>query len=290
MACSYLLAETDLPRPPSSGRSRSAEEAAKQQAEDLMNAMPADVDASVNSEGQTESPANLDDPIKHELSSDPEGVNGEKKSTVSRASTTKSANTLEHVLSLHTAGRMKRPSSPSEKVKQGVSIPSQRRWLYYWSLVIARQSPPGFWSLNAAEREPSPKVQLTNMKLRMRELSGVKANLIKAANILIDKTGKGKAVPDSKSQVWASLARYDDELVDTLEYWERVTRADDGNMGSRKPGSEHQDGGELKGIFVDAKWDAGKMVRSFARLGTLGGDGVTKEAVSIPHNIPLLFC
>ena len=240
-----------------------------------MNVMPADVDASVNAEPPSDSSSSPSDPIKNEISDNTLNAKPTHKSTLSRVSAA-STTSLDDVLKLHTVGRMKRPSSPSRKVKPGVSIPSQRRWLYYWSLLISHQGPPGLWSLNAPESEPPPKVRLVQIKLRLHELSGVKANLIKAASTLIDRTGRGKGAK-STSQVWASLARYDDELVDTLEWWERTTRTEDGEMGVRRAGSEHQPGRELKDVFATEKWDKGKMVRPFARLGTVGEDGVQKQ-------------
>lgn len=277
MACSYLLTLTDLPRSPSAGRSQVLEDNAKQKAEDLMNVMPADVDASVNAEPPSSAASATSDPIKHELST-PTAQTKLKDTPQPSRSSTLSTTSLDSVLDLHTAGRMKRPSSPSARVKPGVSIPSQRRWLYYWSLLLAGQGPPGLWT-PVDEKQTQPKVRLTGLTLRMRELTGVKAHLLKAANALIDKAGRGKAT--GGSQVWASLARYDDDLVNELEWWERVTRAEDGNLGVRKPGSEHQpDGKDLSKVFADAKWDKGKMVRVFARLGSVSEDAARTEEAS----------
>ena len=84
-----------------------------------------------------------------------------------------------------------------------------------------------------------------------------------------------------------SLARYDDELVNTLEGWEKHTRdPDPRNMGRRRLGSETMPaaGGEqeIVKLLDDGKWDSGKMVRSFARLGVTSKEHVfaTHEAVS----------
>ena len=198
--------------------------------------------------------------------------------------------TLEDVLALHTSRRMKAPSSPDKKLKHGVSIPSQRRWLQYWSLVLADASPPGFWSISdPATPKTESRVRLTEIRVRMRELGGVKMNLLRVADKLLEKSNgsrstgrKGTSVLDrGKGPVWISLARYNDELVEKLEQWEKYTRDVNGKMNSRREGSEYMptSSGEesLRELFSDGRWDKGKMIRSFARLGDTEGIKVKEQ-------------
>ena len=180
---------------------------------------------------------------------------------------------LKNVLDLHTSRRMK-ASTPDAKMKQGVSIPSQRRWLYYWSLVLTHQAPPDFWPLSPGPDASMAKVRITQIKVRMKEMSSFKMNLVKAANLVIGRTGGGKG--NDHGHVWASLARYDDEFVNKLEMWERRTRDEGGHVGRRKRGSEHGEGEELADLFADQSWDKGKMVRSFARMGAGGDSSIQK--------------
>ncbi|KAJ6590565.1 phosphatases II [Mycena vulgaris] len=180
---------------------------------------------------------------------------------------------LKGVLDLHTSRRMK-PAGANEPVKQGVSIPSQRRWLHYWALLLAHEAPPHFW----APPPPKPKVRLTRITVRMREAGAVKLNLVRAATAVMDRTSLGKPGGGS-GHVWVSLARYDDAFVGLLERWEAHTRDAGGHMGRRRAGAARLDGEELRDVFDDkGKWDKTKMVRSFARLGMPGDGGVTKTA------------
>ncbi|OBZ78147.1 Phosphatidylinositol 3,4,5-trisphosphate 3-phosphatase and dual-specificity protein phosphatase PTEN [Grifola frondosa] len=285
MACAYLLALDSDPSVPRLDCTRTSKEQAKSRAEVAMNAMPPDEipaeSTSVSSTPPTE------DPVKQEFV-DSEGSDvvqqdmaGGGKTAAAKKITT---NSLSDVLELHTSRRMKRPSSPSTKHTQGVSIPSQRRWLYYWSLLIAHQGPPGFWALDPDTPQPAPKVRLTQIKVRIHELSGVKTNLVRAANAFIDSTGFGKAASmratmsaKTKGDMWVSLARYNDELVSTLEKWERHTRDKGGDMGKRRSDGDHLEGDALMDVFQDGKWDSSKMVRSFARLGVVGEGTVQTE-------------
>jgi phosphatidylinositol-3,4,5-trisphosphate 3-phosphatase and dual-specificity protein phosphatase PTEN len=112
----------------------------------------------------------------------------------------------------------------------------------------------------------------------MKESSGVKLNIVKAASLIIDRTKRSNTPhPTGKGHVWVSLARYDDELVNLLETWERHTR-DGVHYGRRRKGSDHMDDEPLSKVFDEGgKWDKGKMVRSFKRLGLTDERAVEKE-------------
>jgi len=253
MACSYIMTTDDIL--PTTKR-KDTEEWTEDQVEALISAMPTD-DPSVplTQEGyESTHPADK---------SATNSGKGERRKTASEA--------LAHVLELHTSKRMKAPS-PGEKGKQGISIPSQRRWLHYWSLLLLHRAPRNFWT-----DEPHPKVHIISITLRMREASAIKNRFIKATNAILDRTSEKKY--KGKGGVWVSLARYDDELVDSLESWERHTRDEDGHMGLRKPGSDRRGDEALADVFKTRKWDEKKMVRSFARLGT--SDGVRAEETEL---------
>ena len=293
MACAYLLSLEDAPSPPSIEQSRTRKEEAKSRAEELMNTMPNDDSVEVHLRAEHVD-ASKADPVKQELdlssgASSPSISSQTNDSNDSRSDS--SRNKLAHVLDLHTRGRMRRPSSPAQKPKQGVSIPSQRRWLYYWSLLLVHQGPLDFWSVNPEVlNQPPPKVRLTHVTVRMRELSGVESGLVRVAHAVLNHTSFGKAkhlssVKNASSHVWVSLARYKDEFVNELEEWEKRTRADDGSLGKRKPGSDHVGDESLSDMFRTDRWDGSKMVQSFARLGTQGEDDVSQEVTQVRREL-----
>jgi phosphatidylinositol-3,4,5-trisphosphate 3-phosphatase and dual-specificity protein phosphatase PTEN len=129
------------------------------------------------------------------------------------------------------------------------------QWLHYWSLVLAHAAPPGFWSTpSPSPPVPSPKARIRRLVLRAREPSNLRTSLVRAANAVVGRTGLAKTRTHA-GQVWASLARYDDALVRALEQLERETRVAEEADGARRT------------VFEDGRWDAQKMVRSFARMG-----------------------
>ncbi|KAI0065275.1 hypothetical protein BV25DRAFT_1836579 [Artomyces pyxidatus] len=243
------------------------------------------------------------------------------------------ASTLADVLKLHTSRRMRAstssssssssisdiskveavdstPGPPPKKGRQGVSIPSQRRWLYYWSLLLSNGGPTHFWPPlphppTSPDYTPQPKlsrVRLLDVKVRMREPKGVKVSAIKAASHLLGLVGQN-AKPQGGSEygladLWVSLARYDDTLVDTLERWERWSREIGiGGFGRRRRGGDHiprskapeQDDAAgktnaefeegIQDVFKEGKWDQTKMVRSFAKLGVVPGQEVREGKI-----------
>lgn len=287
LACAYLLSLDDSPAPPRLERNYTAKQWAHVRADELMQSMPTDDTAEDLSDKKLDaSPSDLSKESemlpKSPVAESPADIATPKPIRASiPPPTTSLSGPLKDVLDLHTSRRMKTSSSPdpNAKVKQGVSIHSQRRWLYYWSLLLTQQGPADFWPLNPHPDAPRPKVRITQIRVRMREVSGMKMNIVRAANLMMDRRSSGSSgKADDKGHVWVSLARYDDQLVETLERLERRTRDEGGHMGRRKGESGSGEEEELNELFLDDKWDKWKMVSSFARMGTLTDSAVYMES------------
>lgn len=190
--------------------------------------------------------------------------------SLSRVSSEPMVNTLEKVLDLHTSRRMKPSLHPSryhldvplpKKPNMGVSIPSQRRWLFYWSQVLDGKGPPSlrpfpgkYHSENLFDRTSEiTEVKLTKLVIRMREPSRIQPHLVQAAGVVITSSGKGRGVNESTTgMLWASLARYSDRLVDELEHWEKESCSPAGAVQTSP--------------FRSDRWDKAKMIRGFAQM------------------------
>lgn len=285
LACAYLLSLDVSPEPPRLQRSYTATQWAKLRAEEWMDVvetfdMPKD-----------ESPPNPDSnnsnaaPITYSSSfpvSDTCGGSSSAQSPgpdATSSNTPLAASTLEKVLSLHTARRMKQASSSSslshsasKKPRQGVSIPSQRRFLLYWSLLLSHTAPGYLWPLTPQPVSVRPKVKLLQITVRLREGGTTQMTLVKVVNKVLEKARGTKGVVRHASgqgmgNLWISLACYDDSFVEELETWERRTRDRQGHLGKRHEGDCVYDGKSVTQIFEDGRWDKTKMIRSFARLG-----------------------
>lgn len=161
---------------------------------------------------------------------------------------------FEQVLDLYTIRRMKPAVQqlPVHKQKRGVSIPSQQRWLRYWSQSLTTDGGGSSGTEGTLElrKYDCRKVRITRVVVRMRELSGIQPSLIQAVSMVQQATNIRSSEAASSGRVWASLARYDDDLV--------------GQLAELSPCQSS----ETPRIFEDGKWDREKMVRKFATMST----------------------
>jgi phosphatidylinositol-3,4,5-trisphosphate 3-phosphatase/dual-specificity protein phosphatase PTEN len=180
---------------------------------------------------------------------------------------------------------MKLSSAPE---KQGISVPSQRRYLYYWTVLLSQkpEAPAHARVISCFSGRfiGTQKVRLTEIVLRMRETPTLKVKGWRAANFLMGHGGR----KSSHNGMWASLAKYDDELVDLLERCEKHCTRDEHDIGWRSPGSEHMQDNDLNRVFQGGKWDNGKMVRSFAKLRAVGDAPIIKreDNIKVGHGHP----
>ncbi|KAG8733752.1 Telomerase protein component 1 [Ceratobasidium sp. 423] len=291
LACAYLLTLEQTPTPPRLQRSYAAKEWAERRAEMLINEVESDeeeihqsdsakgVDPTtkepkgiLNAKGAplTLSPQTTLDPPADSRSGETSPV------SPSPSAKTKKGSTLESVIALHTSRRMQTPPEGG-KVKQGVSISSQRRFLGYWSRLLDGAAPLGMWGINGGldGTDDRQRVRLSTIRVTMRDDASVKQRDRAVGNE--GKKGKG--------EVWVSLSRYDDNLVELLEGWEQRTRSPEHGIGHRAHGAEadrNEKEGEvaLEYLFDDGTWDNKKMVRSFARMGVVDPADVTEVKVT----------
>ncbi|KIO15939.1 hypothetical protein M407DRAFT_34432 [Tulasnella calospora MUT 4182] len=188
-----------------------------------------------------------------------------------------SQTSLDAILDLHTLRRMKAPEKQDDKQKRGVSIASQRRFLLYWSILLMspHDVPKGFWADPPLPVDQRPKAYLREVRVRLRESNGMARKAIRAINSALEMAGRGDEKERGKGEIWISLARYEDPFVEVLEEWERKTRGKtigkrNSRVGEEDVVADTEDKGVdvgLHGLFDEGKWDSGKMVKSFARMG-----------------------
>ncbi|KAG8737009.1 Telomerase protein component 1 [Ceratobasidium sp. 414] len=307
LACAYLLTLEQTPTPPRLQRSYAASEWAERRAEMLINEVESDEDefpdqSAVPSQPETAPPRGAlnakDVPLSASPSTTLDVPPPDSTSTspsppppaAPKPNSTKQGSTLESVIALHTSRRMQ-GSTDTSKVKQGVSIPSQRRFLGYWSRFVDGASPPGMWGVNKMANDHLPadslpddaqRVQLATIRVVMRDDASLKQRGFRILNSFIDRAvGGGADAKKGKGDVWVSLSRYDDSLVELLEQWERRTRSKDKGIGYREHGieadrDEREGEAALAKIFDDGSWDNKKMVRGFARMGVTDPADVTE--------------
>ncbi|KAG8905161.1 large subunit of alpha-aminoadipate reductase, partial [Tulasnella sp. 417] len=271
LACAYLLSTGEPPSAPKLQRSYTDRAWAQLTAEKLIRAVDSEDSDSGSEDGRP--------PIQASRSagSSPPKDGRTKELAVVSNQTNMSQTSLDAILDLHTLRRMKAPEKEDSKQKRGVSIASQRRFLLYWSILLMspQDVPKGFWADPPLPVDQRPKVYLRGVQVRLRESNGMARKAIRAINSALEMAGRGDEKDRGKGEIWISLSRYEDPFVEVLEEWERKTRGKTiGKRKSRVGEEEVVADTEAKGvdigvhgIFDDGKWDSGKMVKSFARMG-----------------------
>lgn len=275
LACAYLLSTGEPPSAPKLQRSYTDKAWAQLTAEKLIRSIDSDDSDSASDDGRP--PIQVS---RSAQSSPPKEVRVKDLAAVSNQANM-SQTSLDAILDLHTLRRMKPLEKQDAQQKRGVSIASQRRFLLYWSILLLspQDVPKGLWADPPLPIDERPKVYLREVRVRLQESNGVARKAIRAINSALEMAGKGDEKDRGKGEIWISLARYEDPFVDVLEEWERKTRGK--NIGKRKSGvgdeevvADNEDkvvDVGVHGIFNDGKWDSGKMVKSFARMGETDG-------------------
>jgi phosphatidylinositol-3,4,5-trisphosphate 3-phosphatase and dual-specificity protein phosphatase PTEN len=254
--------------PPKLKRNYNSSEWAKSRAEELMQEVVVETDgaataSSICSDSDMPTATNKETPsslIAEKALPDKSSVEGTIKSSVTPTGNEQAASSVDKVLQLHTSRRMK----PSGN-RVGVSIPSQRRWLRYWSEFLHGVAPPQL-PLYPKREENSPKARLYGIKVRMREEGGgAQVAIVRVANALIENAPRrvvGNVKDRGAGDLWVSLARYEDAMVEAIE--KRVRNGDE---------LEYEDDQITRkdNMFASTKWDDKKMVKSFARMGLTHG-------------------
>ena len=106
----------------------------------------------------------------------------------------------------------------------GVSIPSQRRWVGYWTRILSGRD--ARLSMTSTIRQPRRQIRITRISVERRAQPHTKS-----AQGWLE-----RLVPHSDS-LSVQLVRYEDTLVDRLESWERHARRRAKAFGQHDPSS-----------------------------------------------------
>ncbi len=89
---------------------------------------------------------------------------------------------------------MKPHKAPDRETRRGVSIPSQRRFLFYWSQTLSNAWPPGFWTKSDSDntvptliRPIEHKIQIESIRVRMEDPGDTRATAVKVINKVLEK-------------------------------------------------------------------------------------------------------
>lgn len=259
LACSLLLRMDNAIAPPKLKRSYNLSEWADRRADEMMEEMVVETDGAPTSIGEDSDMHSTD---KESLNKPSSETAAQKKPTpVASGNPDKAASMVDKVVKLHTSRRM----GQSAGNKLGVSIPSQRRWLRYWSEFLHDVAPPQL-PLYPKGQAISPKARIYSIKIRMHEQGGgAQVAIVRVANALIDRAPRsvvGNVKGRGGDDVWVSLARYEDDMVEEIE--KRVRTDED---------VEYETDGITRknDMFGSPTWDNKKMVKSFARMGVVHG-------------------